>query len=104
MKQLTDFLRKIPFGALSIACIAFTYMVAGTIGIFILPMILCIYCVMPVAAVLAVLDIVIRKKKIVPIICLLLSVAPIVATTVMLVMGAGHIISDIIAQYNPLTK
>ena len=63
MDRVLNFLRKIPFRLLSALCVMFTYLVAGTIGLLIVPMLLCIFCVLPFAVLFAVLDIVIRKKK-----------------------------------------
>ena len=51
----------------------------------VIPALLCIYFVMPYGALFAILDIVIRKKKVLPIICLILSAFPVVATILMIV-------------------
>ena len=42
MDRVLNFLRKIPFGLLSALCVMFTYLVAGTIGLLIVPMLLCV--------------------------------------------------------------
>ncbi len=67
------FLKKIPFGLLSAVFLGITYFIAGTIGMLIVPAVLAVFFILPFSMIFAVLDIVIRKKKLVPIICLCLS-------------------------------
>ncbi len=71
MESKKSFIQKIPFGVLSLMCLGFTYFVAGTIGMLVIPVILCIVFVIPIGIVFAILDIVIRKKKLIPIISLI---------------------------------
>lgn len=73
MENKKSFIQKIPFGVLSLMCLGFTYFVAGTIGMLVIPVILCIIFVLPVGVIFAILDIVIRKKKLLPIISLVFS-------------------------------
>ncbi|MGN0574175.1 MAG: hypothetical protein ACI4IX_09570 [Acutalibacteraceae bacterium] len=84
-ERLKNILQKIPFSLLSVLCILFTYLVSGIGGMLVIPALLCIFFVMPYGALFAILDMVIRKKKLMPIICLILSVFPIVATILMIV-------------------
>ena len=84
-ERFKNILQKIPFSLLSILCILFTYLVSGIGGMLVIPALLCIFFVMPYGALFAILDIVIRKKKVLPIICLILTVFPVVAATLMLV-------------------
>ncbi len=77
-------LQKIPFGILSLCCLGFTYLVAGTVGMLVIPVILCIVFVLPVGILFAILDIVIRKKKLIPILSLILSLYPIIGLTIIL--------------------
>lgn len=83
-ERLKTILQKIPFSLLSVLCILFTYLVSGIGGMLVIPALLCIFFVMPYGALFAILDMVIRKKKLMPIICLILSVFPIVATILMI--------------------
>lgn len=83
-ERLKTILQKIPFSLLSVLCILFTYLVSGVGGMLVIPALLCIFFVMPYGALFAILDMVIRKKKLMPIICLILSVFPIVATILMI--------------------
>lgn len=76
--KIKAILQKIPFGVLSLCCLGFTYLVAGTIGMLVIPVILCIVFVLPVGILFAILDIIIRKKKLIPIISLVLSLYPII--------------------------
>lgn len=82
--KILDILKKIPFGFLSLCCLGFTYLVAGTIGMLVIPVILCIVFVLPIGILFAILDIIIRKKKLIPIICLILSLYPIIGLTFIL--------------------
>lgn len=84
ISNIKNILQKIPFGALSIACLLITYFVASTIGMLVIPVILCIIFILPLGVIFAVLDIVIRKKKLVPIICLIASLYPIVGFTIIM--------------------
>ncbi len=83
-ERFKSVLQKIPFSLLSVLCILFTYLVSGIGGMLVIPALLCIFFVMPYGALFAILDMVIRKKKLLPIICLILSVFPIVATILMI--------------------
>lgn len=83
-ERLKTILQKIPFSLLSVLCILFTYLVSGIGGMLVIPALLCIFFVMPYGALFAILDMVIRKKKLMPIICLILSLFPIVATILMI--------------------
>lgn len=102
MDKVLNFLRKIPFGLLSALCVMFTYLVAGTIGLLIVPMLLCIFCVLPFAVLFAVLDIVIRKKKLVPIICLVFALFPMLGGILMVGTMAYDLISSVLARWQDL--
>lgn len=71
MEEKKSFIENIPFGGLSLACLLFTYFVGGTIGMLVIPVILCIIFIIPLGIVFAILDIVIRKKRVLPIISLI---------------------------------
>ncbi len=71
MDRVLNFLRKIPFGLLSALCVMFTYLVAGTIGLLIVPMLLCIFlCAAVCGALRRARYRYPQEKKLVPIICL----------------------------------
>lgn len=82
--KIKENLKKIPFGILSLCCLGFTYLVASTVGMLVFPVIFCIVFVLPLGIVFAILDIVIRKKKLIPIISLALSLYPIIGFTVII--------------------
>lgn len=82
--KIKAILQKIPFGVLSLCCLGFTYLIASTIGMLVIPVILCIVFILPVGIIFAILDIVIRKKKLIPIISLILSLYPIIGLIVIL--------------------
>ncbi len=82
--KIKTILQKIPFGFLSLCCLGFTYLVAGTVGMLVIPVILCIAFVLPIGILFAILDIIIRKKKLIPIICIILSLYPIIGLTIIL--------------------
>ncbi|MBQ4338730.1 MAG: hypothetical protein IJC37_04835 [Clostridia bacterium] len=82
--KIGETLRKIPFGILSLCCLGFTYLVASTVGMLVFPVIMCIVFVLPLGITFAILDIVIRRKKLIPIISLALSLYPIIGFTVII--------------------
>lgn len=82
--KIRETLKKIPFGILSLCCLGFTCLVAGTVGMLVFPVIMCIVFVLPLGITFAILDIVIRRKKLIPIISLALSLYPIIGFTVII--------------------
>lgn len=94
--KFNDFIKKIPFGVISLMFPLFTYFVAGTIGMLVIPVILCIIFVLPVGVLFAILDIVIRKKKLIPIISLTMSLYPMVGFAFMMITFAFEMISSMI--------
>ncbi len=82
--KFKEILQKIPFGFLSLCCLGIYYFVGCTIGVLVVPVILCIIFVLPVGIIFAILDIVIRKKKLIPIISLISSLFPIIFLMLML--------------------
>ena len=96
MAKFFDYLKKIPFGAISLIFPLFTYFVAGTIGMLVIPVILCIVFVLPIGVLFAILDIVIRKKKLIPIISLAMSLYPMAGFAFMMISIAVEMISSMI--------
>lgn len=96
MEKLKSVIQKIPLGAISLIFPLFTYFVAGTIGMLVIPVILCIVFVLPIGVVFAVLDIVLRKKKLIPIISLAMSLYPMAGFAFMMITMAFEFISSMI--------
>jgi len=97
-KEKKPFIQKVPFGVFSLICLGFTYAVACTIGVLVIPVLFCIIFVLPHGVVFAILDIVIRKKKVIPIICLIQSLYLISATLFIFVAAISGIFSDVIPK------
>jgi hypothetical protein len=96
MEKFRSVIQKIPLGAISLIFPFFTYFVAGTTGMLVLPVILCIIFVLPWGVLFAILDIIIRKKKLIPIISLAISLWPIIGFTFMMISIAFEAVSSII--------
>lgn len=79
-------------------CLGFTYFVGGTIGMLVIPVILCIIFVLPHGVVFAILDIAIRKKKVIPIISLVLSLYLIFGFLFIICAAVFGILSDVVPQ------
>ncbi len=94
MEDNKSLIQRIPFGFLSLSCLFFTYLVAGTIGMLVIPVILCIIFVLPLGIVFAILDIVIRKKRLIPIISLLGCLWPILGLGFMFVSIFFDVVSS----------
>lgn len=97
-KEKKPFIQKVPFGVFSLICLGFTYAVACTIGVLVVPVIFCIVFVLPHGVVFAILDIAIRKKKVVPIISLVFSLNLIFGFLFIIGMFALEIISESVSQ------
>ena len=96
MDNLKTAVQKIPFGIISLIFPFFTYMVAGTIGMLVIPVILCIIFVLPLGVIFAVLDIVLRRKKLIPIISLLICLGPMAGFAFMMASMFFEMISSMI--------
>ena len=96
MENSKSFIQKIPFGIISLFFPLFTFMVAGTIGMLVIPVILCIIFVLPIGVFLAILDIVIRKKKLIPIISLIISLYPMFGFAFIMISVFFEMISSMI--------
>ena len=94
-KEKKPFIQKVPFGVFSLICLGFTYFVACTIGMLVIPVILCVIFVLPHGVVFAILDIAIRKKKVIPIISLVLSLYLIFGTLFILCSAIFGIFSQV---------
>lgn len=97
-KKKKPFIQKVPFGLFSLMCLGFTYFVGGTIGMLVIPVILCIIFVLPHGVVFAILDIAIRKKKVIPIISLALSLYLIFGFLFIMCAAVFGIFSEVIPQ------
>ena len=95
--KFNNFIQKIPFGVISLMFPLFTYFVAGTIGMLVIPVILCIIFVLPIGVILAILDIIIRKKKLIPIISLAMSLYPMVGFAFIMITFAFEIAFETIS-------
>ena len=98
-KEKKPFIQKVPFGVFSLICLGFTYFVACTIGMLVVPVIFCIIFVLPHGVVFAILDIAIRKKKVIPIISLVFSLNLIFGFLFIIGMFALEIISESVSQF-----
>ncbi len=92
--KVKDLLKKVPFGFLSLFFLLLTYFVGGILGMLVIPALLAILFILPWSIVFAVLDIVIRKKKIIPIICLCEGCFTYFGTIGMLIYMAVNIINE----------
>lgn len=97
--KIKETLKKIPFGILSLCCLGFTYLVAGTVGMLVFPIILCIVFVLPLGITFAILDIVIRRKKLIPIISLALSLYPIIGFSAIILNLLRGFAEQLIAHF-----
>lgn len=97
-KEKKPFIQKVPFGVFSLICLGFTYFVTGTIGMLVIPVLFCVFFVLPHGVVFAILDIAIRKKKVIPIISLVHSLYLIGITLFVLCSVIFGIFSDVVPK------